>query len=401
LKKRQLTIIFLIVFIDLIGFGIVLPLMPFYAKAYGATPFFIGLLFVIYSLMQFIFTPLLGRLSDRYGRRPILLVSLFGSTISYLLFGIGGSLILLFVARGLAGAMGGNISTAQAYIADVTTEENRARGMGLIGAAFGLGFVFGPAVGGILSQWGTQIPFFAAALLCGLNLLFALKSLPESLPKEKRVIVKTQGNLTPRRRARDFWKILLHPHVGGLIFLFFLTMMSFTVMEATLALLAEKKFQFTAVHTGYFFAYIGILIVIMQGVLVGPLVKRFGEKKLISFGILSLVVGLLMTPFAPTVLILSIAMIFLAFGQGMLNPSLHSLTSKYCEDGEKGEILGLQQAFGCLARIGGPFMGGLLFTLGGHVVPYLFASLIMVIAFGLAFGILGRLNPQPVGGVSN
>jgi len=393
MKKSPLIIIFFIVFIDLIGFGIVLPLLPFYAKNYGATPFLVGLLFVAYSLMQFIFTPLLGRLSDRYGRRPILLVSLFGSTLSYLLFGIGGSLPLLFISRALAGAMGGNISTAQAYIADVTTDENRARGMGLIGAAFGLGFVFGPAMGGILSQWGAQVPFFAAAIICGTNLLFAFKRLPESLPTEKRIRVAADGTTPPRRRYRDFWKVLLHPHVGGLIFLFFLTMVSFTVMEATLALLAEKKFQFTAVHTGYFFAYIGILIVIMQGVLVGPLVKLWGEKRLISLGCALLVIGLIMTPFSPSVLVLSIAMIFLAFGQGMLNPSLHSLVSKNCGAHEKGEVLGMQQAFGCLARIGGPFMGGLLFTVWGHTMPYYFAALLMIFAFFSTFWILEKFAP--------
>jgi len=245
---------------------------------------------------------------------------------------------------------------------------------------------------------GAEIPFYVAAGLCGSNLLFAFKKLPESLPANHRVSSQLARDSSSRKRYRDFWKILFHPHVGGLIFLFFLTMMSFTVMEATLALLAEKKFQFTAVHTGYFFAYIGILIVIMQGVLVGPLVKLWGEKKLISLGCALLVIGLIMTPFSPSVLVLSIAMIFLAFGQGMMNPSLHSLVSKNCEAHEKGEVLGMQQAFGCLARIGGPFMGGLLFTVWGHQMPYYFAALLMAFAFISTFWILQKFAPRPAKG---
>ncbi|MBI2951463.1 MFS transporter, partial [bacterium] len=270
MKGSPLVVLFLTVFIDLLGFGIVLPLLPYYAESFGAGPLTVTLLSSSYSLMQFLFAPVWGRLSDRVGRRPILVLSLAGSALSYLLFGLAGSLAALFATRLLAGVCAANISTAQAYIADVTTPETRAKGMGMIGAAFGLGFIFGPAAGGALSRYGYAVPAFFAGGLSLLALALALFRLPESL--------RRQGD-PPGGAARGgfdlgrLWAALVHPGMGLLLLIFFCSVFAFANLEATFALFVERaaRFGYTARETGYLFAYMGVLMSLMQGGLVGRL----------------------------------------------------------------------------------------------------------------------------------
>lgn len=379
MKKSPLLIIFLTVFIDLIGFGIVLPLLPFYAQTFGANSLWIGLLFTSFSLMQFLFAPLWGRISDRTGRRPIILLGLMGSAVSYLLFGLANSLVMLFISRISAGIAGANISTAQAYIADSTHSENRAKGMGLVGAAYGLGFIFGPALGGILSQWGYRLPGLFASGLALANFLAALMLLPESL-KPGTTPARPAGGLNLGRLKQA----LAQPQLGIYLVLFFLATFAFANLEATFALMTGQKFQLDARHNGYLFAYIGILITIMQGGLIGRLVKRFGEAKLVACGLLAMVFGLGLLPFMPGVAFLMICLLPLTFGHGASHPALASLISKSTAATDQGGVLGVSQSMASLARILGPVFGGFVYLRLGYQYPYVAGGLIMLLAFALS-----------------
>jgi DHA1 family tetracycline resistance protein-like MFS transporter len=379
MKRSPLLIIFLTVFLDLVGFGIVLPLLPFYAQHYGATALLVGLLSTSFSLMQFLFAPVWGRMSDRVGRRPIILLGLLGSSVSYLIFGLAHSLPVLFFSRLFAGIAGANISTAQAYIADSTTAEKRARGMGLIGAAYGLGFIFGPAIGGTLSHFALNLPPLFASALAFSNFSAALFLLPESLKPENRIAHSHRGlNLGRIKRA------LGHPQLGIFLTLFFISTFAFANLEATFALMTQKKFGFDAHENGYLFAYIGILITIMQGFLIGRLVKRAGERKLISIGLFSMIFGLGLLPFAPNLLGLLLVLAVLTFGNGITNPSISSSISRVTGPEDQGGILGVGQSMGSLARILGPIWGGLVFDHLGFQYPYITGALFMALAFALS-----------------
>ena len=380
MKKAPLLILFITVFLDLLGFGIVLPLLPYYAVDFGADAFAVGGLLAIYSLAQLIFSPLWGRLSDRVGRRPVIMLSLVGSSIGLTIFGLANTLWLLFASRLFSGITAATISVAQAYIADSTTAENRAKGMGIIGAAFGLGFVFGPAIGGLLAQFGHGVPAFAAAGLALANAVFAYFKLPESLPPESRGQVVPRGFSLKRLAAG-----MAIPNMAPLMVLYFFTIFAFATMEATFPLLTQDRLGFTEVENGYVFAYIGVLIVILQGGLVGRLAKRFGERSLIVAGALCLAVSLALQPFAPTVGMLLLVLVPLAVGNGLTNPSLTSLISQTAESSAQGETLGIAQSLAALGRVLGPLWGGFAYAYMGQELSYVIAGLIMLGMFGLAF----------------
>lgn len=380
MKKAPLLILFITVFLDLLGFGIVLPLLPYYAVDFGADAFAVGGLLAIYSLAQLIFSPLWGRLSDRVGRRPVILLSLVGSSIGLTVFGLANTLWLLFASRMFSGVTAATISVAQAYIADSTTAENRAKGMGIIGAAFGLGFVFGPAIGGLLAQFGHGVPAFAAAGLALANAVFAYFKLPESLPPEQRGQMVQRGFSLKRLAAG-----MAIPNMAPLMVLYFFTIFAFATMEATFPLLTQDRLGFTEVENGYVFAYIGVLIVILQGGLVGRLAKRFGERALIVAGALCLAVSLALLPFAPTLGMLLLVLVPLAVGNGLTNPSLTSLISQTAESSAQGETLGIAQSLASLGRVLGPLWGGFAYAYMGQALSYVIAGLIMLAMFGLAF----------------
>ncbi len=289
-----LVIIFLTVFIDLLGFGIIIPLLPFYAESYGANAFTVGLLGTVYSLMQFTFAPVWGRWSDRIGRRPIILLGLIGSGVSYLALALAGSLMLIFAARILGGIAGANIPTAQAYIADITTPENRARGMGMVGAAFGLGFIFGPALGGILTHLGPSAPMWASSALCFANAAAAWLFLPESRPAAgaRRAVI---GRLELFRRSLGNSRLLL------LLVLYFLINTAFSGFEATFAIFSERRFGFTSANIGYVFAFVGCVLALVQGVLVGRFVRLVGEPRLIPAALSIVALGLALVPLAQSI----------------------------------------------------------------------------------------------------
>ncbi len=335
-----LILIFVIVFIDLVGFGMVIPILPIYAQTapFFANPFEIGLVVSIYSWMQFVFSPILGRLSDKYGRRPVLFVSLLGSAVGYIVLGMANTLFLVFVGRIISGITGGNISAAQAYIADVTTKENRAKGMALFGAAFGLGFVLGPAIGGITSKYGVHVPFFIAAVLS----LVAGAAVYLVLPETRRVHMEVADG-EPVGRIAELLGSLREKKFGTISLTYFLLVTAFSIMTYAFVLFTAFRFNYTAEQNGYLFAFIGLTAVFGQGVLFSPLVKRFGETWLVAFGCLMMAASFVLIPFiTPTfagVAGLLGVCIMLAFANSLASPSLTSLASKVTHDHKQGSVL--------------------------------------------------------------
>jgi multidrug resistance protein len=386
--KMPLLLIFLTVFIDLVGFGIIIPILPTYAEHFGANGLTVGLLLMSYSLMQFVFTPFWGRLSDRIGRRPVILVSLAASCLGYLIWGLADNLALLFVSRLVAGAGNANIAVAQAYIADITTPENRAKGMGLVGAAFGLGFTLGPAIGGITSLLGVHAVGYVAAGFSLFDLILACLFLPE--PKEHN---KTAGERYNIDRA-FYFRTLFDKRLRVPLAIFFISTFAFANMETTLVLLTEKQFGFNQTQNNWMFTYIGILMVIVQGGLIGRLSKKVGEKALISTGALLVIAGLVLTPVSKSVPLLYCALALLAFGSGINNPSNQSILSKLAPQDETGSVLGVGQSLSTLGRIVGPIIGGASFEYLGMQSPYFIGAAAMAIAFLLSLAL--PKNPQPI-----
>src|SRR5947207_2471440 len=355
MKRSPLLVIFITVFIDLVGFGIVIPVLPFYAEGtkFGATPREVGLLFASYSVMQLVFAPVLGRLSDKYGRRPILLISLLGTSLGFLILGFATTLWMLFLGRIIDGISGGNISTAQAYIADVTTKENRAKGMGLIGAAFGLGFVFGPAIGGILSRWGVNVPFLFAGGLAFANAILLYFTLPETVTPDHPARVSAASG----RGWKQLIDSLKRPRLGFVLTIYFLSIVAFSIMTASFSLFLMFRLGYDAWHNGWIFAFVGIVSAIIQGGLIGKAVKLFGEPSLIITGALLFSVSLVLSPFVrPTTGVIGILSIcaLMAIGNALSGPSLTSLASKSAGAGEQGAVLGVAQSVASLARAVGP-----------------------------------------------
>jgi DHA1 family tetracycline resistance protein-like MFS transporter len=358
---KPLIIIYITVFIDLVGFGIVIPALPYYVESdlFRATPFEIGILFASYSLMQFVFSPILGSLSDKYGRRPVLFFSILGSAAGYLLIGYAAALWMVFAGRIIAGITGGNISTAQAYIADVTSKENRAKGMGLFGAMFGLGFIFGPAIGGILSRFGIGVPFIFAAVLSLANAILLYFILPESIKPGSYDHEKVRQN-----RFIEMFESFRDSRFGTLNAIYFFLVTAFSIMTYAFVLFTIQRFGYTAEQNGYIFAFIGILAVIFQGGVFERLVRRFGENPLLITGCLMMTASLFVIPFitpaAGGLVALLAAVAFLAIGNSMASPGVTSLVSKVSDENEQGKALGIMQSGASLARAIGPAVGGIL-----------------------------------------
>jgi multidrug resistance protein len=353
-----LYIVLLTVLIDLIGFGIVLPILPLWAETFGASPTEIGVLSASYSLMQVLFAPFWGRLSDRVGRRPVILVTLAGSAVSALMIGLANSLLVLLLARILNGISGASYAAAQAYVADVTTREQRARGMGLIGAAFGLGFIIGPALGAGLSTIDQSAPFFFAAGLAAVNLVLAWFKLPES--RRAGAVSRTPGRMEMLRRA------LGSRQLGPLVWLSFAATFAFVGMEATFALLGDRRFGYDAVDMGLLFAFVGIAAAVGQGFLVGRLVARWGEYRVMLWGLGGTAAGLALLAAADTLAVLLAALLLLGLFSGFAFASISALISQAATDDEQGGVLGIAASTGGAARIAGPVVAGALFQ---HVAP--------------------------------
>lgn len=372
--NKQLFSVFLIVFIDLLGFSLILPLLPYYADTFGSNEFVTGLLVASYAAMQLIGAPLLGRLSDRFGRRPILLISIFGTFLGFLLLGFAKALWMLFASRILDGFTGGNLSVAQAYIADVTDEKNRSKGLGLVGAAFGLGFIIGPVTGGFLSQWGYAAPAFVAAGLAFINLVLVAFWLPESLTPEKRAAMPQKR---PPVTLDALLQALRRPFTGSLLITRFFFGLAFAIFQTIFALYALKKFQLEARDTGLVLTYVGVLSVFVQGFLIGRLTQRFREDVLIAVAVVMMSLSLLGWAFVPSVFWLMVILTPTAISGGILNTVLSSTLTKAVQPQEIGGILGLAAAIESLTRVIAPTLGGALLGGLGTWAPGLFGGLLL------------------------
>jgi DHA1 family tetracycline resistance protein-like MFS transporter len=389
MKNSRLFTIFIIVFVDLLGFSLILPLLPYYAETYGATQLIIGLLVASYAAAQLVGAPLLGRLSDRYGRRPVLLLSVAGTLVGFLLLGLAEPLgkflsslfapqsanfiivLILFLSRIIDGLTGGNITVAQAYITDVTDEQNRAKGLGLIGAAFGLGFIIGPAAGGALSQWGYSLPAFAAAAIAFVNLLAIFFFLPESLPLERRVSL----NQRPSFSFAALWQALNRPVVGPLLHLRFFGL-AFATFQTIFAVYAQA-IGLGPQTTGWVLAYVGLLTVVVQGGLMGIITRRFTENWLIITGLWMMTGALLAWALTTNLFMLLIVILPLSLSGGVLNTVLQSSLSKSVTREEVGGILGISTSIEAVTRVIAPSVGGFLMQSFGTWAPGIFSALMM------------------------
>jgi DHA1 family tetracycline resistance protein-like MFS transporter len=414
----KLINIFLVVFIDLLGFGLILPLLPFYAGEYGASDFVIGLLAAAYALAQFFGAPLLGRLSDRYGRRPVLMISIAGTALSFLLLAVADPLGrwlaslplqnasadqqaalvsatvlgIMFISRLIGGLAGGNITVAQAYISDVTDAQNRAKGLGLIGAAFGLGFILGPALGGLLSRWGYAVPAFAATGLAIINLIGVFFTLPESLTAERRA--ELLGDKRPLISIRAMWEALAAPRVGPLLHIRLFFALAAALLQTMFTLWAKERLGLDAQSTALLLAYLGVLSVIVQGGLIGPLTRRFSEPRLIFGASLVYGIAMLAWAFTPSVPVLLVVMIPMAFSTGVLNTVINSAITRVVSPQEIGGALGIAGSLESFSRIVSPIVGGWLIGSVGLWAPGLLAAGIMAWVVTFAYRRL-ILRPDP------
>jgi DHA1 family tetracycline resistance protein-like MFS transporter len=376
MNNKRLFSIILVVFIDLLGFSLILPLLPYYAETFKASQTVTGILIASYALMQLIGAPILGRLSDRFGRRPVLLVSVFGTFLGFLLLGFANALWMLFASRILDGLTGGNLSVAQAYISDVTDEKNRSKGLGMIGAAFGLGFIIGPVTGGLLSQWGYAVPAFVAAAISFINLILIYTWLPESLTEEKR------SQMTEKRPAVTLNALLVafrRPFTGSILITRFFFGLAFAIFQTIFSLYALQKFELTARDTGFVLTYVGVLSVIVQGFLVGRLTSQYREDILITASVVLMGISLLGWALAPSVLWVYIIMTPTALSGGLLNTLLSSTLTKAVAPQEIGGILGLSAAVESSTRIIAPILGGVLLERIGTWAPGVFGAVIMAL----------------------
>ncbi len=385
-SKSQKLFIFLTVFIYLLGFGIIIPITPILSRDLGATATEAGFLMASYSLMQFLFSPFWGRLSDRYGRRPILLFCILGEGLSYLLFAYARSMESLFAARILAGFFGASISTASAYISDITPAHERSKGMALIGVAFGLGFVFGPAIGGLLSLWGKYIssaPFFSTSftalwvsVICFANFIFGWKFLSESLIEKA----------PPRSKISRFKMIaskIKKQTLGPLMVIYFLTSLAMSSMEATLVWFMGEKFNWGLQEVSFGFAYIGVMIVLTQGFIVRRLIPIVGERQTLLTGLTFFILGMLGIAWSPSITLMAVTMTSLSIGNGLINPSVLGSISLVSSADEQGLTLGITHSLSSLGRILGPVIGGFIYASLAIYSPFVFSGLIGLGAIGI------------------
>ena len=372
---RPLLVIFLTIFVNLVGFGIIIPLLPFYAESFGASPLTIGLLFAVYSACQLVASPALGDLSDRYGRRPVLIFSLLGTVVSFVMMAMAHTIWVLFAARIVDGLSGGNISTARAYVADVTEPKDRSKAYGLIGAAFGLGFIMGPALSGILAAYSMTAPIWAAAGVTMMATLMAWFWLPETVHRA------SAGTGNPFRSLAE---MLQRPGLRRMLWVDFIYWFAFAIFQTTFALFVARRFGFTVSTTGYFFAGFGVLGAVVQGLAIRPVVHRMGDKPTFLLGLGCAAVGLIGATLAPTVGLFTVALVPLALGIGFGHPTVSSLVSRAGGRDEQGRVQGAAGAMESLGRAMGPVWGNAALARYGDGVPYLSAAACLVLTLFLS-----------------
>ena len=377
-----LPILFLTVFIDMVGFGIVVPVLPLYTERFGASPFTTGLLLAVYSGMGFIFSPVVGALSDRIGRRSILLLSTIGQATGFFIMGAATTLLWLFIARTIDGIFGANVSATQAYVADVTPPQDRSRALGLLGAAFGLGFICGPMLGGVLSLISLSAPFYFAGALAAANAVLIFFILPESLPLENRSGLNRETFVTLFREGRG--RVIV-----PLMAAYFFMMAGFSIMTAFFAIFTEDRFGYNASANGYIFAGVGVISVIVQGAMIGRLIKNFTEKGIALTGVALLACSLFALPLVQTLTTLLLVGAGIAVGNSFINPTMNGLVSRSVNKYWQGRVLGLMQACASLGRFFGPLIGGwfLVFnprrTLDFGKAPFWIGGALLIVSFVL------------------
>jgi DHA1 family tetracycline resistance protein-like MFS transporter len=375
-SKSALGVLFIVVFVDLLGFGMVIPTMPTYAAEMGAPEAWIGLLMTGYSAMQLIFAPIWGRLSDQAGRRKVMLVSIAMTAIAFFVYALAPSWGWLLAARLFAGIATANLAIARAFVADLTTPETRAKGMGIIGASFGLGFILGPFFGGVLSAHISHAaPGYAAAALAAVNGVAAFFILPDP---------PVQALAARRPRFAALRGEMKQPGIRRVLLISLLSILAFSALEATFALLAKDAFSLDQAHVGYVFAYIGVLAVVVQGGLIGPLTRRFGEKRLLFTGLALQAVAFALLPFAGTLAGLLWVLVPLSLGSGLTSPSLSALLSRMAHKDDQGGTLGIGESASALGRIVGPESGTWTYAQVGHAFPYVAGGVLMAVAAAVA-----------------
>jgi MFS transporter, DHA1 family, tetracycline resistance protein len=374
---RPLVIIFLTIFVNLVGFGIIIPLLPFYAETFGASPLVIGLLFAVFSVCQLGAAPALGDWSDKYGRRPVLIFSLLGTVVSFVMLAVAHSITMLFLARIVDGLSGGNISTARAYVADITQPKDRARAYGLIGAAFGIGFIFGPALSGVLAKVSYTAPIWAAAAITLVATAMAWLWLPETVHRAHAGV----GN--PFRYLPE---LLRRGEVGRMLVIDFVYWFAFSIFQTTFALFAARRFGFDAPETGYVFSAFGVLGAIIQGGMIRPIVHRFGDATTFRWGLMFGVFGLVAASLSHTVVLFLLTLVPLAFGIGFGHPTVASLVSRVARDNEQGRVQGAASAVESLGRTVGPVWGNASLGRFGESTPYLSAAACLLLTLVLTAG---------------
>jgi MFS family permease len=383
-RGSPLLFLFAAVFVDMVGYGIVVPLLPFYVQQYAAGAALVGLLGSLYAATQLVSSPFLGALSDRAGRRPVLLICLLGTSLAYLLLGLAGTLSLLVVAVALAGGAAGTLATAQAYIADSTPPEDRARGLGLIGAAFGLGLIGGPVLGGLLSLYSLGAPAFAAAALALCNVMLGFFILPESLPAEHRVPTPIL-RLNP---VSQLGSVLKMRGIRALLLVVFLLNLSFAGLLTNFPIFSNARFGWDATANAFFFAFVGVCAVLTQGVLLGRLLPRFGEERLLLSGLSLAALNLGLMALVPSGWMLYPVVGILAVGIGLTIPALTALISRSVSGREQGKVMGGQQGILSSTLILGPLIAGLAFDHLGVPAPYWVGSLLAALALLVAVAAL-------------
>jgi DHA1 family tetracycline resistance protein-like MFS transporter len=379
-RSKGLSPIFVIVltvFIDVTGFGIIIPLLPFYANEFQAGPTALGVLIASFAIMQFFFSPILGKASDKKGRKPILLISLLISFISFTIFSFANSYLLLLFSRIIAG-IATERAVAQAYIADVTDKKTRTKEMGKIGAALGAGFIIGPALGGILSTYGFSIPGYAAMILTLINILFVISFLPEPQRSKEKTIESISESSGYLRGIHDS---LRKPLLGPTLLILFIVTLAFSTIPVIVPLLSIDFFNFNSLELSYVFIYIGLIQIVMQGFLINRLSKRLGEEKLIALGPILMAVGTLLMPIFQNVAIFFFANAVLAAGFGIINTSIPAFLSKRISFNEQGSILGIAGSVASIANIPGPLIIGLIYDFAGSFVPFFISAVMLATVF--------------------
>ena len=363
-------IIWTTVALDLVGFGIIVPILGRYAERFGANGLQVGLMFASFSVAQMVFAPILGRISDKVGRKPVIVFSLIGTAVGSFVTGAAGALWVLFLGRILDGASGASVAVAQGAVADIAPPEQRARLMGMLGAAFGVGFVVGPALGGLAALGGPHVPFYLAGSIAAVNAVAAMIRLPETKPDTSHITEKHQRGTA------------LSPALKRFALVGFLSMLGFAGFEATFSIWGEKQFGFTEGSASIVFVFVGVTLVAVQGGLIGPLTQRLGSRKLLRIGLSLVAVGLLLLGLSNTWPLLFVALFLLSLGQGMSGPSGSALVAELAPVERRGEAIGYQQSTAAFGRVAGPVMAGALFDHVGISAPFFVSGVLILCAVG-------------------